>query len=388
MKRLILIVFSLIHAWPLEAAVHQRTSSSDLQRALEERDAQIDALVKRVELLEQQKRSPSSKNEADSLSQKSVPPVSTIKSKASSRKEAPSKKPVSQGLFEVDEDAAQRALERTLVISGAILVPYGQGEVQPAFNYLRYSAQGQRLVQSGGTVGLDTLNARTDMIIGSAFFRLGLPFESQLEGYVPYESVSQTFSGQYNGNVDSYASRSVSGFGDYRLGLAKTLLTEQSWWPDIIARITWDTAYGRTPYQLPIGDGFNELQGSITVTKRQDPLVFFGTGSYQSAFSRNGSNPGDILGVTIGTVLGASPETSIRFFLNQNFIANSVIRGVVASGTSFNSSTLNIGASTVLGKGFFMDFTSGVGLTRESPDYSVGASFAYRFDLPFMPEIR
>jgi hypothetical protein len=393
--RSLLIGFILVACSGLVIATESTNRSKNaLERMLDERDRLIASLMKRVEALEQKDTLSSSKFTSENTPNLSVDSVSPVKvaeasSDGNKRPPPPKKKPAQNGasIEQDEEEESQRALERTLVISGALLVPYGQAEVQPGFNYLRYATQGSELVSQGKSVGLAAQSSQTDNFLGSAFLRMGLPFDSQLEAYVPYESINRVDTTVLGSNVYSNQSRSTKGVGDIRLGFAKTLLTEQSWWPDIIARLTWSSDTGRTSYLIPIGSGYNELSGSITFTKRQDPLVFFGTASYQAAFTQNNRSPGNILGFTIGTILAASPDTSLRFFLNQNFLENADFYGKTIPGSSTNISTLNVGASTVLGKGFFLDFTSGVGLTNYSPDYTVGFSFAYRLDVPYLPAL-
>lgn len=396
----IVLLLPLVFAIPefANAKTFGGASTPDFRSEMARRDALIQELVERVRLLEasSQKRSdalPRAQSLKQAVGKTATEPNISEYGPDSSRppriKKSNDKttKPASKGLFEVDEDAAQRALERTLVITGALLVPYGQFEVQPGFTYQRYSAQASTLINPGNQFQVAGLSSHSDLLSGSSFFRLGLPWESQLEAYVPYQSVdrSLTLSGQQG--VANYSETRASGFGDFKLGLAKTLLREKSWWPDVIARLTWDSDMGNLPNVIPVSSGFNELQGSLTLTKRQDPLVFFGTASYQYPFEENRQRPGNVLAFTVGTVLAASPETSLRFILNQNFVSAFERNGLRLAGTDFNSSTLNLGASTVLGKGFFMDLTAGVGLTRESPDYTVGTSFAYRLDLPWVPNI-
>lgn len=386
MYQAVLLMTLLITSHASEASEGHKKSPTALEQLLEERDQQIQSLLKRVEALEnKESKTPLQASTATiPESPSSRPTPKSLPKKAKENKRLSPSKPSAE---QAEGDEAERALERTLVISGASLVPYGQGEVQPGFNYLRYSSQGSALLQQRSAISLASTNSHSDMYIGSAYIRLGLPWESQLESYVPYESINRTDTSVFNSSIVTNANRSANNFGDIRLGLAKTLLTEKSWWPDVIARITWSADTGPTPYMLPLGAGYNELNGSITLSKRQDPLVFFGTASYQAAFSRDNRSPGNTLGFLIGTVMAASPDTSLRFFINQNFLSNAALYGKSIQGTATNISTLNIGASSVLGKGFFLDFTSGVGLTRTSPDYTVGLSFAYRFDLPFLPAL-
>ena len=65
------------------------------------------------------------------------------------------------------------------------------------------------------------------------------------------------------------------------------MLHEHNWWPDLIGRVTWDTDSGETSDDGFFGRGFNELQGSLTMTKRQDPLVFIGSASYGTTFEKD-----------------------------------------------------------------------------------------------------
>lgn len=385
---------------PAAAAPEDTPSTRELLRKIEQRDALIEDLQKRVQQLEKQTAKAPAPPPATAAAPPAGGPPAPPGKKPPAAASAPGGAPPGQppaagqkaakagpGQFEVDEEAAQRALERTLVITGALLLPYGQLEIQPGFNYVRQQTDFPVLANTptGSTVA--SINSRSDIIGGSAFMRLGLPFDSQLELYVPYQSIERETLVETNGNVASYNSDKGTGFGDIRLGIAKTLLTEKHWWPDVIARFTWDSDSGQTPNGVVQGSGFDELQGSITVTKRQDPLVFIGSVSYESAFEKKNIRPGDTLSFSLGAVLAASPETSLRVILNQNFIDKLEVNGQALKGSDRVSSTLNFGASSIIGRAKFLDFTAGIGLTKDSPDYTVGISFAMRFDLPFLPEL-
>lgn len=371
-----------VFASPLPLAATQAPTPRELLEKIEQRDALIDDLQKRVRDLERQaaKPAPAPSPTAAAPSPPPPPPGQAPAPRSRTAAAAP-------GQFEVDEEAAQRALERTLVITGALLLPYGQFEVQPGFLYTRAQNDFPALVRApNGTVAAAVDN-RSDVIGGNVFMRLGLPLDSQLEFYVPYQSIDRETVVTQGSAVLSDSNNRGTGFGDIRLGLAKTLLQEKHWWPDVIARVTWDSDTGQTPNRVVQGSGFDELQGSITVTKRQDPLVFLGSVAYQSAFEKGKLRPGDVLSFSLGAVLAASPETSLRVILNQNFVDRVEVNGAGLKGTDRVNSTLNFGASSILGKGLFLDFTAGIGLTKDSPDYTVGVSLAKRFDLPFLPAL-
>jgi hypothetical protein len=177
------------------------------------------------------------------------------------------------------------------------------------------------------------------------------------------------------------------GFGDLRIGAAKGLLRERGWRPDLIARVSWNSDTGETDDGITLGSGFHELTGSLAAIKRQDPLVFVGTVSYSESFEDEVGDvdidPGSEIGFSLGTVLAASPETSLRFFLAQSFAGEVEVDGEEVDGSDQVSTSLIIGASSVLAPRVLLDITAGVGLTEDAPDYSVTVSLPIRFDLPF-----
>ncbi|WP_156776884.1 transporter [Nitrococcus mobilis] len=292
--------------------------------------------------------------------------------------------PAAPGQFEVDEEAAERALERTLVVQGALLLPFGLAEIQPSFSYTRSELDDQNLALQQGTPFLVEQDIRRNTFIGDLFFRFGLPFDSQLEFGIPYQyfdsKVVTDFSGGGVGRNE--VSDSSSGFGDFRVGLAKGLLREGLWWPNLIGRVTWNTDTGKTNAANPLGNGFNELSGSLTATKRQDPLVFIGSFTYTTSFEKNGIDPGDAFNFSVGALLAASPETSLRLTINQSFVDKIKVDGRAFDGSDRVIASLAFGASSIVGHGKFLDLAATAGLTDQAPDYSVTLTLVVRFGLP------
>lgn len=291
------------------------------------------------------------------------------------------------GEFKVDKDAAERALERTLVVQGALLLPFGQVELQPSFIYTRSKTDNVNQFIQGGTPFLVKQDIRTNAFTSDLSVRFGLPFDSQLEFGIPYRIINNEQVTSISGIGSNQVSGNNSGFGDFRLGLAKGLLREGLWWPNLIGRVTWDSDFGRaTPrgsdLNTPLGSGFNELTGSLTATKRQDPLVFLGSVSYTTSFEENHVEPGDQFGFSVGALLAASPETSLRIIIDQTFANDFRINGKTIKGTDRAIANLSFGASSIVGHGKFIDLTATAGLTDAAPDYSVGVTFVVRFDIP------
>lgn len=294
-------------------------------------------------------------------------------------------KPAAPGQFEVDEQAAERALERTLVAAGALLIPFGQAEVEPAFTYTRRENDSPALtVVGGGLIGVSE-EFRRDEFQGNLSVRIGLPLDAQFELGLPYNFVQQ----QRVINLGAAGRRSLDGtnqgLGDINIGLAKTLLRERGWRPDLIGRVTWDSNSGELrDHGIRIGDGFNNIIGSLTALKRQDPIAFVAGASYQKSFEENNIEPGDQIRFTLGALLAASPETSLRLVLDQAFFNDLKIRNTTVNNSDQVQGVLTVGASSILGRNLLLDVAAGIGLTDDAPDYAVRISLPIRFDMPFL----
>jgi hypothetical protein len=383
-----------------EPAPDGSSAVEELHQALAQRDAVILDLTQRVEKLEQLVGSIASA-EAPGPATAALPVARRAPAQtAAPAPDAPvpaAKPAVSQvasvepaaaapGEFEVDEEAADRALERTLVETGALLLPFGKAELRPSFSYTRDETDSLVLLFTEDGPFTGQSEARRSEFDFGLGLRVGLPLDAQFELNLPFRIVDQSLS--------RFPDRSEqedtgSGLGDVSLGLAKTLLREGRWWPDLIGRVTWDTATGeRRDHGVVLNGDFDEIRGSLTALKRQDPLAFVGAVSYQTAFEQDDVDPGDELGFSIGTVLAASPETSLRLALSQAFVQEAEVDGGRIRGSDQVMASLALGAAAVLGRGLLVDVSAEVGLTDDAPDYAISIGLPIRFDLPIPPFLR
>lgn len=296
---------------------------------------------------------------------------------------AAAKKPT-PGLLTIDEEAAERALERTLVQVGALLLPPGKAEVQPSFTFVRRKGRGQvfTLLGDGAVVVAGENEVRRNEFQPSLELRLGLPWDAQLELAMPYNVVDETRTSTAAGQRTT-SGRWGHGAGDLEIGLAKTLLREGRWRPDLVARVGWDTKSGRrSDNKVALASSVHELRGSLTALKQQDPLAFFASVAYERPFTDDHVRPGDRLGFGLGAALAASPESSLSIALNQSFSDDARVRGQVIDGSDETQATLAVGVSTVLSRNVLLSLSAGAGLTDDSPDYFVGVSLPVRFDTP------
>jgi hypothetical protein len=298
-------------------------------------------------------------------------PARTPGSPAASQQAARTSPPA-PGQFNVSEEDAERALERTLVATGNLLVPSGFAEVEPLFGYTRREIPTQVL-----------FNLNRNEFNWALGARFGLPWESQFEIALPYNFVQQQVTDIAVAPPQQASNRWGNSFGDVTVALAKTLVHESGWVPDLLGRVSYEAPTGpENSNRVPLPSRRNNLAFSLTGTKRQDPLVFVATGGYTKAFQTGQLNPGDQINFQTGAFLGTSPETTLRGVLQENFLQNVKVNDVTLRGSDTVQSILNFGASSILGRGWLVDLQVGLGLTNAAPKYSVILSSTYRFGLP------
>ena len=387
--------------------VTEATSVNQLMIKLQERDQVIEDLQRRVQQLEQRVGGAPQASESTKAAQLPAAPSDKVVAGQSGR-QAPANEAAKEtppvagqgktgaGSFVVDEEAAERALERTLVQTGALLLPFGLAEIQPYVNYARFDNVQPVLIRdaAGNIAAVADIHSRRNDIEAGVFSRLGLPFGAQVELGIPARVINQS---NVVGIVNRETENTTHALGDIRVGLAKTLLRESSWLPDIVGRITWDTDTGKqqtfnngltgglagAASGVAMATSFNELIFSATALKRQDPLAFTSTLSYRKTFKKDGIEPGDVYSLSLGATLAASPQTSLSVGIQQSFIGNTRIFNNSIPGTDTINSVFTFGASSIIGSRLFFSTVAGIGLTKNAPDYFISVAIPFRFDVPF-----
>lgn len=362
------------------------TLANRLMQKLDERDKLVDDLQHRVRQLENNNAANAQINKPSNNSS----PAEKIAAAQPVNQPPFQQKPVSAqqskaapGSFEVDEDAAQRALERTLVQTGALLLPVGQAEVQPFATYARHETKEPFLFVNNSTLQATNASIRKNEFNTGANFLLGLPFESQAEFRIPYQFINQSVVVP-NGSGAKETSNTGNALGNISVGLAKTVVHESGWIPDLIARVVWDAASGSAmDNHVAMGGGFNSFSASMTALKRQDPLAFTGRVAYQKTLEKNGIEPGDQLSLSVGATLAASPQTSLSIGLQQTYAQETKINNNNVQGSDNVSSAFTMGASSTIGRSLFFSVSGGIGLTESSPDYFFNITIPLRFDMPY-----
>lgn len=162
-------------------------TQSELLQALDERDAIIGDLLRRVEALEgaagQRTAEPARTSAppqapasaaAETATPAPAPPQASIS--AAAAVEAPD--PSEPGRVVADEDAAERALERSLVETGALLLEPGQVEVTPGVTYSYSEADAVVALDDGGPIAAGRQVLRQETLQAELDLRFGLPFQA------------------------------------------------------------------------------------------------------------------------------------------------------------------------------------------------------------------
>jgi hypothetical protein len=248
-------------------------------------------------------------------------------------------------------------------------VPQGFAEFEPLFNYTRREAPTQVF-----------FNVSRNELFPAVDVRVGLPWESQIEMLLPWNFNEQQTTDVVVSPPQLASNRWGNAIGDLTIGGAKTILQESGWIPGLLGRVSYEIPTGpRSANGVPLVSGQSKLGFSLTALRRQDPLVFVGTGGYTKAFTTNQINPGDQANFTFGAFLATSPETTLRGVLQQNFLQNVTVNGFTFRGSNSVQSILSFGASSILGRGALIDLQAGIGLTNSAPKYTVILSSTWRF---------
>ncbi|MFL5298970.1 MAG: hypothetical protein ACJ79R_01340 [Anaeromyxobacteraceae bacterium] len=285
---------------------------------------------------------------------------------------------------EDDEDLAARALQRSLVQRGALLLPVWGLEIIPALSYGHTSADAAATVSTAsGTLVTLALRRRSHQLTGLLTSRLGLPWDLQVEASVP---VLRAWTDGLLGGLRNDAFG--SGLGDPRFSLTRQLLRARGAWPDLLVTGTWKAQVGSSPFdagqgQLGVGTGYDAIGATLTGSKASDPLVFLASASYTANLGVNTNQgrrkPGDTWGLGAGAILAVSPETSMSFLLDFHYKPEDRLRGSAALGTDETVAVLQLGLATVASRRALLNFTVGIGLTADSPDFQLGVSLPLRF---------
>jgi hypothetical protein len=320
----------------------EATTIEELKRQLAAKDAQIKQLERRIRAKE---RAASAKN---------VPPASAMPAPVAERPPA---------ILAVqapgpDDEELDRALERTLVREGALVLPPWVSEFTPQFSYAHWDKVQNPYVRNSYTAALG--------------YRIGLPWGFQISAALPY-----TYSEYRDGS-------SNSGLGEAGFLFSKELLIESTWAPNLVGSVGWtsptSSGTGNTTTPIPYVSGF---QAGLVASKRLDPLVVFGSVSYFSSAARDVAgtrvDPSDVLGARFGGSLALSPASAVTVGFNLAYLTHTTAADFIVPNSDRVLSSIDVGYTTILWKRTLFNVTGQFGLTGNVPDFRLITSIPVRF---------
>jgi hypothetical protein len=365
-----------------------------LQREIMQRDALIRSLLSRVERIERhdgirsaanrRRRSPrlasgpALSGETSAAASSEVAPPSEEAAAPTPGSAAPGAAAApAPGQFTVSKQAAEHALERALVQSGALLLQPGKFQVVPSLTYqFQQATQPDRLaLTTSGTVLVTQDLLRASTVQAESLFRAGLPWDSQLEIGIPYAYKTKSTTTRVLGSDLADKIVDAVGFGDPTIALTKQLTKESEWLPNLFLRGSWNIDLGQAEKGLPLGMGFNQISAGLLASKRQDPLVFTAGFTYLTNLEHHGITPGDQFTPSLGLLFAVSPETSLQFSQQASFIEDTRFRGANVPGSSSLQAAFTAGALSILAPGIVVQFLASIGETPDAPALTVQLAF-------------
>jgi len=297
-----------------------------------------------------------------------------------------------------------------------VLTPPGKLIVEPSYQFGYSSADRVALV--GYTIipailiGLvDVRQVKTTTQTGAIALRYGITNRMEAEVRIPFvHGHTDTISREiFTGSATDRAfGASGSGLGDIEATLRYQLNDGGA---DKAYYVAWLRAKSRTgrdpfevttdcvqrcvqnatgtglPLQLPTGSGFYSLQPGVTWLYPSDPVVFFGNVSYLHNFARNNVSRtlvlagkenlgkiqvGDVADVSVGMGLALNEKASFSIGYDQSWVGVTKQNNRrVAGSVKTVLGTLLIGGSYRFSDKRTLNFTLGVGVTRDTPDATV-----------------
>lgn len=205
--------------------------------------------------------------------------------------------------------------------------------------------------------------------------------------------------------VDRYSeSSSFSGLshsiGDMTVGARWQPFELERDAPTITASGTVRLPTGRSPYRtdatkdLATGSGTTAFTGGLNFSKVVDPVALFGSANftyslaashlkqYRSGKTLTEVQPGPSFGYGVGFAYALSYDISVNFALQHSISWASTLR--FDDGTTYrtslqNSAVMNYGMGIRFSPTFTMNVTLGVGLTSDSPDFTLGVNVPLNF---------
>lgn len=273
--------------------------------------------------------------------------------------------PAASSEMPIGEAPTEQTAEDVFLRGQKVLL--GRGEVAVDIGQFYSRGDNTQLAAVGEAVGLATIRQTGFTTLLSA--RIGIFNET--EAFV--SSIFRSLNSDVLIGNDKVAEDHLSEFGDVRLGVRKTLLTEGPGRPNVIATIFGHVPTGHTSYAVG---------GGLSLVKSFDPVVLFATANYRHTFSRDYLDvtrlePEERFDVTLGYALA----------LNDTLTISTSVSGLFSSESTFTNATLlrqdiyslQLGLTSWLGRGLYIEPSVSFGLSGPGNSVAFGVTLPYTF---------
>jgi hypothetical protein len=395
----------------LKQQVEQQTRQLEaLKRSVAEQEASLNEVRRAVakEVLEVQRGGQGGAATADAAQQ----PQSA---------QAQAQGPTPVGQAPEGENIGPLSVARILELPG-VLTQKGMFVVEPSLAYsnsssLRVSLVGYSIIPAILVGLIDVRDVRRNTMTAALRAAYGVTNRFEIEGRIPYLYRSDSAVGrEYLGGSsfdEAVFNGSGNGIGDVEVTARYQFNQGGLDKPYFVGSLRFKSRTGRDPYEgtfttglpgfrgepvqtnLPTGTGFYGLQGGMTVLYPSDPVVLFGGINYLYSFPRDNISlkledgntqvigqvaPGGIVGFNFGIGLGLNEKMSLSLGYDQNSVEPTKINGQTPpDAVRLQLGTLLVGLSYRMTPTSNLNFTLGVGVTRDAPDVTLSLRYPMSF---------
>lgn len=278
-------------------------------------------------------------------------------------------------------------IQETLIERNALLLPPGKFQVEPSLTYAHASSN--KITVRGFSIlpilvigEISTESVKRDIFIPALTLRGGIWKNLQGEFMIPTRFQYNRVSNQFGQDETT----STGGLGDIEGSLYYQLLYEKGAMPGLIAGFTAKSDTGRSPYGTltGLGTGHWGLKTGLTAVKSADPVILFGGVNYAWNIKRDISgfgdvDPGDTVSYNLGAAIALNYQTAMNFQVEQDITGSVVMNGNTVPGSFTNNAIFKIGLIYSISKDLAVDVSGGIGLTEDSPDFTMELRVPYTF---------
>jgi len=398
-----------VHAQQSSGVAGQTTMASDVRQQLDrlesrvsQQQQEIEQLRSQVEFLELGLRGRGLDDPQTAVAQQQAPPQD-MPAMPDPQNPVPADDTAVQqiGQAQQADDSERREQEKALVVQEHAPLFERRFTLDVGGNFSYYDRR--QLTLSGflaldaiflGTIDLDQTKA--SVLTTDVTGRYGITDRINLEANIPYLTRTSRFiSGGAGGasNSISEVTKSSSGLGDVSVAGYYQLVKESARWPDLVASMRVRAPTGRDPFglklisadesnnnlnvpeDLPTGSGLWNATVSISALRTYDPVILFGNLGYTYNVQPAKVKLGNPFLLSGGLAIALNDRAAVSFSISTSMAGATHIESEGSDdydrvpGSSYNTTTFNVGASYLLPSGWSLNGQMANGLTPDAPNF-------------------